>query len=201
MYDSWFVVTACHEALAGWKHKDLHFYPPPMRRLVIPRKRSFQDSFAAQFNWKLWMVSDFYFFRVDIFIFNSTMSKKLVAEFENISLSRGLISNKIKCPHHSCARGGCRQKVPLFGLKDGHFWQKWPFSDHKKWHFEWPNRVSKTTFIVEKFPKYLSLLGAILAIFQFCWLIWNLDLASTHSIVQCYVPAPLHATYMEWGSD
>ena len=74
-----------------------------MRRLVIPRKRSFQDSFAAQFNWKLWMVSDFYFFRVDIFIFNSTMSKKFVAEFEHISLSRGLISNKIKCPHHSCA--------------------------------------------------------------------------------------------------
>ena len=118
LYDSWFVVTACHEALAGWK--DLHFYPPPMRRLVIPRKRSFQDSFAAQFNWKLWMVSDFYFFRVDIIIFNSKMSfygsfrtfllefgneqkKKLVAEFEHISLSCGLISNQIKCPHHSCA--------------------------------------------------------------------------------------------------
>ena len=61
--------------------------------------------------------------------------------------------------------------------KDWHFWQKWPFSDQKKWHFEWPNQNSKTTFIVQTFPKYgpygfdlvnLSLLGAILAIFQFC---------------------------------
>jgi len=59
----------------------------------------------------------------------------------------------------------------------GYFWQKWPFSDQKKWHFEWPNQNSKTTFIVQTFPKYgpygfdlvnLSLLGAILAIFQFC---------------------------------
>ena len=47
----------------------------------------------------------------------------------------------------------------------------------KKWHFEWPNQNSKTTFIVQTFPKYgpydfylvnLSLLSAILAIFQFC---------------------------------
>ena len=69
-------------------------------------------------------------------------------------------------------------KCHFFGLKDGHFWQKWPFSDHKKWHFQWPNRNSKKTFIVQTFPKYgpydfyfvnLSLLGAILAIFQFCW--------------------------------
>ena len=68
-------------------------------------------------------------------------------------------------------------KCHFFGLKDWHFWQKWPFSDHKKWHFEWPNQNSKTTFIVQTFPKYgpygfdlvnLSLLGAILAIFQFC---------------------------------
>merc|ERR1711978_816541 len=56
-------------------------------------------------------------------------------------------------------------------------WQKWPFLDQKKWHFEWPNQNSKTTFIVQTFPKYgpygfdlvnYSLLGAILAIFQFC---------------------------------
>ena len=26
-------------------------------------------------------------------------------------------------------------EVPFFGLKDGHFWQKWLFSDNKKWHF------------------------------------------------------------------
>ena len=67
-------------------------------------------------------------------------------------------------------------KCNFLGLKDGHFWQKWPFSYHKKWHFEWPNQNSKTTFIVQTFPKYgpyyfvnLSLLGAILAKFQFWW--------------------------------
>ena len=58
------------------------------------------------------------------------------------------------------------------------FGQKCPFSDQKKWHFEWPNQNSKTTFIVQTFPKYgpygfdlvnLSLLGPILAKFQFCW--------------------------------
>ena len=68
-------------------------------------------------------------------------------------------------------------KIAPKGLEDWHFWQKWPFSDPKKWHFEWPNQNSKTTFIVQTFPKYgpydfyfvnLSLLGAILAIFQFC---------------------------------
>ena len=68
-------------------------------------------------------------------------------------------------------------KCHFFGLKDWHFWQKWPFSVQKKCHFEWPNQNSKTTFIVQTFPKYgpydfylvnLSLLGAILAIFQFC---------------------------------
>ena len=58
--------------------------------------------------------------------------------------------------------------------KNGHFCQKWPSLRPKKWHFEWPNQNSKTTFIVQTFPKYdfyfvnLSLLGAILAIFQFC---------------------------------
>ena len=39
-------------------------------------------------------------------------------------------------------------------LKDWHFWQKWPFSDQKKWHFKWPNQNSKTTFMVRIFPKY-----------------------------------------------
>ena len=50
-------------------------------------------------------------------------------------------------------------------------------SEQKQWHFEWPNQNSKTTFIVQTFPKYgpygfdlvnLSLLGPILAKFQFC---------------------------------
>ena len=58
-----------------------------------------------------------------------------------------------------------------------HFLPKVPIFGPKKWHFEWPNQNSKTTFIVQTFPKYghydfylvnLSLLGAILAIFQFC---------------------------------
>ena len=61
------------------------------------------------------------------------------------------------------------------------FWsQKWALlakNDPKKWHFEWQNQNSKTTFIVQTFPKYgpygfglvnLSLLGPILAKFQFC---------------------------------
>ena len=69
-------------------------------------------------------------------------------------------------------------KCHFFGLKDWHFWQKWPFSDQKQWHFKWPNQNSKTTFIVQTFPKYcrmdiyfikLSLLSPILAKFQFCW--------------------------------
>ena len=68
-------------------------------------------------------------------------------------------------------------KCHFLGLKDGHFWQKCLFLDHKKWHFGCPNQNSKTTFIVHTFPKNgpygfdlvnLSLLGAILAIFQFC---------------------------------
>ena len=65
-------------------------------------------------------------------------------------------------------------EVPFLGLKDGHFFAK---VTKKKWHFGWPIQNSKTTFIVQTFPKYgpydfylvnLSLLGAILAIFQFC---------------------------------
>ena len=72
----------------------------------------------------------------------------------------------------------CHQKCHFLGLKDGHFWQKCLFSDHKIWHFWWENQNSKTTFIVQTFPKYcrkgfyfmkLSLLSPILAKFQFCW--------------------------------
>ena len=68
-------------------------------------------------------------------------------------------------------------EVPNFGFKDGHFWQKWFFSDHKKRHLWWQNQNYKTIFIVQTFPKYcrkgfyfmkLSLLSPILAKFQFC---------------------------------
>ena len=76
----------------------------------------------------------------------------------------------------------CKKAIFLhflpFGLKDGHFWQKWLLLDHKKWHFWWQNQNSKTTFIVQTIPKYcskgiyfmnLSLLSQILVKFQFCW--------------------------------
>ena len=64
-----------------------------------------------------------------------------------------------------------------FGLKRWALLAKVTIFGPKKWHFEWPNQNSKTTFIVQTFPKYgpydfylvnLSLLGAILTIFQFC---------------------------------
>ena len=64
-------------------------------------------------------------------------------------------------------------KCHFLDLKDGHFWQKCLFLDHKKWHFGCPNQNSKTTFIVQTFPKYcfhlvkLSLLSPILANFNF----------------------------------
>ena len=90
-------------------------------------------------------------------------------------------THKIKTGHtYSCVKLNFR--VDLFSCiflwsENGHFCQKCPFSRLKKWHFEEPNQNSKTTFIVQTFPKYgpydfyfmnLSLLGAILAIFQFC---------------------------------
>ena len=69
-------------------------------------------------------------------------------------------------------------EVPFLWSENSHFCQKCPSLRPKKWHFEWPNQNSKTTFIVQTFPKYgpygfdlvnLSLLGPILAKFQFCW--------------------------------
>ena len=68
-------------------------------------------------------------------------------------------------------------KCHFLWSENGHFCQKCQSLRPQKWHFEWPNQNSKTTFIVQTFPKYgpydfylvnLSLLGAILAIFQFC---------------------------------
>ena len=68
-------------------------------------------------------------------------------------------------------------KCHFLWSENSHFCQKCPFLRLKKWHFEEPNQNSKTTFIVQTFPKYgpydfyfmnLSLLGAILPIFQFC---------------------------------
>ena len=72
----------------------------------------------------------------------------------------------------------CHQKCHFYGLKDRHFWQNDCFRTTKKWQFWWQNQNSKTTFIVQRFPKYcrrdfyfmkLSLLSPILAKFQFCW--------------------------------
>ena len=72
----------------------------------------------------------------------------------------------------------CHQKCHFLWSKNRHFCQKCPSLRPKKWHFQWPNQNSKTTFIVQTFPKKgpygfdlvnLSLLGPILAKFQFCW--------------------------------
>ena len=46
----------------------------------------------------------------------------------------------------------------VFGLvpemaKDGHFWQKCPYSGTKKWHFRCPNKNSFSTFISPTSPK------------------------------------------------
>ena len=69
-------------------------------------------------------------------------------------------------------------KVPFFWSHRWALLAKVTVFGPQKRHFEWPNQNSKTTFIVQTFPKYgpydfyfvnLSLLGAILAIFQFCW--------------------------------
>ena len=63
------------------------------------------------------------------------------------------------------------ETMPFFLVRK---WALLAKNDQKKWHFEWPNQNSKTTFIVQTFPKYgpydfyVSFLGAILAIFQFC---------------------------------
>ena len=72
--------------------------------------------------------------------------------------------------------------------------RKWALlakSDPKKWHFEWPNQNSKTTLMIQTFPKYgpygfdlvnLSLLSPILAKFQFCWfssLFWAFSLVKS----------------------
>ena len=66
----------------------------------------------------------------------------------------------------------------FFVVQKRHFCPKCQSLRPKKWHFEWPNQNSETTFIVQTFPKYcrmgfyfmkLSLLSPILAKFQFCW--------------------------------
>ena len=77
----------------------------------------------------------------------------------------------------SYIQGVPKREVPFFWVRKWPLLPKVPIFETKKWHFEWPNQNSKTTFIVQTFPKYgpydfylvnLSLLSAILAIFQFC---------------------------------
>ena len=64
-------------------------------------------------------------------------------------------------------------KCHFLWCENGHFCQKCPSLRPKKWHFKWPNQNSKTTFIVQTFPKYgpndVYFMGAILAMFWFCW--------------------------------
>ena len=104
------------------------------------------------------------------------LDQDLVAENVRFLLNQKALKMNFK-PLRPRLKIGPYLLILFCGLKDWHFWQKWPFSDQKKWHFEWPNQNSKTTFIVQTFPKYgpydfylvnLSLLGAILTIFQFC---------------------------------
>ena len=45
-------------------------------------------------------------------------------------------------------------EVPFFGLKDGHIFAKVTVFGPQKMHFRWPIQNSKTTFIVQTFPKY-----------------------------------------------
>ena len=53
-----------------------------------------------------------------------------------------------------------RPKIEVWGkifVFDPIYKGKWALlakSDQKKWYFEWPNPNSKTTFIVQTFPKY-----------------------------------------------
>ena len=88
------------------------------------------------------------------------------------------LGHKLSSPQGLLTTDNFRPNNALQGLKDGLFWQKWLFSDHKKWHFWWQNQNSKTTFIVQTFPKYcrigfyfikISPFSLILAKFQFCW--------------------------------
>ena len=44
-------------------------------------------------------------------------------------------------------------EMPFWACKDGHFWQKCPCLDTKKWHFQCPNENSETTFISLTSPK------------------------------------------------
>ena len=89
---------------------------------------------------------------------------------ERKSLACSLLNIRDNILKKCCCSFGFFSKLPPFC-------QKCPSLRPKKWHFEWPNQNSETTFIVQTFPKYglydfylvnLSLLGAILAIFQFC---------------------------------
>ena len=56
-------------------------------------------------------------------------------------------------------------EVPFLGLKDGHFFAK---VTKKKWHFGWPIQNSKTTFIVQTFPKY----SLYIQLYHFWALFW-----------------------------
>ena len=44
-------------------------------------------------------------------------------------------------------------KCHFLASKDGHFWQKCPYSGTKKWHFGCRNQNSETTFISPTSPK------------------------------------------------
>ena len=117
------------------------------------------------------------------------ISRFLRTEYDHRSdIGNHLLSTRLVwafCEPYQGWTGGTHRGLNLQGrarknstwFKNRHFCKKCPSLRSKKWHFEWQNQNSKTIFIVQTFPKYglydfyfmnLSLLGAILAIFQFC---------------------------------
>ena len=150
--------------------------PPSRREASRPRGRRSpfkvdQHSHYGSTFWS-WQGNDLAIFKFSMCKWKSLNVKKTISQ----KCKRQKRHKRSFCLKKNIAQRNA-YKCIKWHLKDGHFWQKWPFLDQKKWHFEWPNQNSRNTFIVQTFPKYgpyvfylvnLSLLGAILAIFQFC---------------------------------
>ena len=116
------------------------------------------------------------------------ISRFLRTEYDHRSdIGNHLLSTRLVwafCEPYQGWTGGTHRGLNLQGrakqnsmwFKNRHFCQKCPSLRPKKWHFEWPNQNSKTSFTVQTFPNFglydfyfmnLSLLGAILAKFRF----------------------------------
>ena len=120
--------------------------------------------------WSIGCPSLHLFFWIELSPFNHSCHWVVRGHKKNFSI----IDSKLKFGERFSflhfLQGKNAQNRPENQLNKIEIWLKWPF--------EWPNQNSKTTFIVQTFPKYgpygfdlvnLSLLGQILAKFQFCW--------------------------------